>query len=129
MPGCFLSTSAATSRRATVTFRKMPGQLVDLGEPVDSRQLRLEDRQESGGEAVQRPIGRNQGRDLPDPAAFVWRRRGIRPARTTDDLPLPDAPTTATREVRSTASTSFSVNASRPKKKAASSSRNGRRPR
>ena len=53
------------------------------------------------------------------------RRRGIRPARTTDDLPLPDAPTTATNGWRASVAASVSVKAARPKKNGSSSSRNG----
>jgi hypothetical protein len=48
----------------------MAGQLVDLSEPIDARDLRLKDRDESGGKTVQRAIGRDQGRDLPDPACL-----------------------------------------------------------
>ena len=60
----------------------------------------------------------------------VFRRsRGIRPARTTEDLPLPEAPTTATRLLFSTAVSRMPVKASRPQKNGWSSSRNGRRPR
>ena len=48
---------------------------------------------------------------------------GTRPARTTDDLPLPEAPTTATNGWRMTAAASRLVSSSRPKKRGASSSR------
>ena len=46
--------------------------------------------------------------------------RGARPARTTEDLPLPDAPTSAVKLCRPTASASLVMAASRPKNRSAS---------
>ncbi len=43
-------------------------------------------------------------------------RAGISPARTSDDLPLPEAPTTASRLLWRRKSTNSAVSASRPKK-------------
>jgi hypothetical protein len=60
-------------------FCKMPGQLGDLGQPVDARHLRLEERDESRGQAVQRAIGRHEGRDLPHPAGLRLAQAGDQP--------------------------------------------------
>ena len=63
-----------------------------------------------------------------DPAIAPRRSAGIRPARTTDDLPLPLGPTTARKRVCFTRLTSSSTSSSRPKKSTASPSSNARSP-
>lgn len=55
-------------------------------------------------------------------------RAGSSPARTSDDFPLPDAPTTATNRVRRRCARSSSTCASRPKKRCSSSDSKGRSP-
>jgi len=57
-------------------------------------------------------------------------RAGTRPALTSEDLPLPDAPITATnrRPSATTQRTSSAVSSLRPKKIGASSGSNDRKP-
>ena len=57
------------------------------------------------------------------------RSAGTSPARTSEDLPLPEAPTTARKRARLSISTSRCTSRSRPKNSFASSSPNGCRPR
>jgi hypothetical protein len=45
------------------------------------------------------------------------RREGIRPERTRDDLPLPEAPTTATNRDERRRRSRSSISRSRPKKR------------
>ena len=67
-----------------------------------------------------------------EPSIAPRRSAGIRPARTTDDFPEPDGPTTArNRDASSSCSSrprSRFVTASRPKKSPASASRKARSP-
>ena len=63
-----------------------------------------------------------------EPGIAPRRSAGIRPARTTEDLPLPLGPTTARNRVCASRLTSSSTSSSRPKKSAASPSSNARRP-
>ncbi len=53
----------------------------------------------------------------------------IRPARSSEDFPLPDAPTSASRRRGASRSTTEPSTASRPKKKARSSASNASSPR
>src|SRR5947208_2366340 len=55
-------------------------------------------------------------------------RAAIAPARTSEDLPLPDGPTTATNPSRPRRSTTALTNATRPKKRCSSSGWYARRP-
>ena len=55
------------------------------------------------------------------PGSRPLRTSGSRPARTIDDLPLPDAPTTATRRRSSTRAASSATSRSRPTNRSASS--------
>ena len=57
------------------------------------------------------------------------RKRGTNPANTTLDLPLPEAPTTATNGFLLTALAKLAVNSSRPQKSSASSSLKANKPR
>src|SRR5215469_9619052 len=52
----------------------------------------------------------------------------MRPARTSDDFPLPELPTTATKRFRSSLDRSCAVCFSRPKKRSDSASVKGRKP-
>src|SRR6266540_1046806 len=67
-----------------------------------------------------------------DPVRPPTRRAGTRPARTTEDLPLPEGPTSARSRAPSPSSASRCrrrrTSCSRPKKSDASGSRNGRSP-
>ena len=67
-----------------------------------------------------------------EPGSAPRRSAGTSPARTTEDLPEPEGPTTARNRAPSVSSPSRRmsrfVSASRPKKSAASASRNARRP-
>ena len=67
------------------------------------------------------------GRD-PSAKRLPERNAGIIPARTSDDLPLPEAPTTARNLSSRMRPTSFAVKTSRPKKREASSSLKNRNP-
>ena len=53
---------------------------------------------------------------------------GSRPARTTEDLPLPDGPTTPSSDVPTSRATSSATSRSRPKKYSASATSNGASP-
>src|SRR5436853_5814358 len=65
----------------------------------------------------------------PEPASVnPLRRVGSNPARTKDDLPLPEVPTTATNDVSCNFSSSVSLRPSRPKKISFSLVLNGRNP-
>ena len=61
--------------------------------------------------------GRQQ-RGVPQPSTWPARTSATTPARSTEDLPLPDAPTTASSLPGASRSMIFAVTASRPKKKA-----------
>ena len=56
----------------------------------------------------------------PSPGSCPLCTSGIRPALTSDDLPLPDAPTTATSRRSSTRAASSATSSSRPTKRSAS---------
>jgi hypothetical protein len=73
--------------------------------------------------------GRGPGRNPATNHLPLRRSHGTSPAQTSDDLPLPEAPTTATNGTSATLSTSARVTSSRPKKKRASSSRKANSPR
>src|SRR5580765_8291755 len=53
---------------------------------------------------------------------------GIRPERTSDDLPLPEVPTTARKRVLRSRRRRSSISFSRPKNRCSSSASNGRSP-
>ena len=53
----------------------------------------------------------------------------MRPARTAEDLPLPEGPTTASRVEPTRRATSSATKRSRPKKYSACAASNGARPR
>ena len=63
------------------------------------------------------------------PSTSPARTAATTPARRTEDLPLPDAPTTASSPPGASRPTIFAVTSSRPKKKARSSGSNASRPR
>src|SRR6266566_3694570 len=73
--------------------------------------------------------GRSRGRNEAICQLPSRRRRGRRPAKIIEDLPLPEGPTTATKGFLRTPEINCSVNESLPKKKVSSRSRNGYRPR
>ena len=64
-----------------------------------------------------------------EPGSAPPRSAGMIPARASEDLPLPDAPTTARKRPAFSRSIARWVSASRPKKSSASASSNGRKPR
>ena len=65
----------------------------------------------------------------PMPAGRAPRQiAATRPARTNDDLPLPEAPTTATKRASASRARTSATSASRPKKNAASSGWKARSP-
>ena len=77
---------------------------------------------ECPGKGLERLIGGNEI-TVSQVALRSLRSLGTSPARTTDDLPLPDAPTTAQTVGVGLHRASLPMAASRPKKNEASSSR------
>ena len=74
--------------------------------------------------------GRNCAMRQAAPALAMWPRcsAGRRPQLTSDDLPLPDVPTTARKRCTASLSIIRSTWCSRPKNRCSSSVRNGRKP-
>ena len=64
----------------------------------------------------------------PAPSSAPRSRAGITPASTSDDLPQPDAPTTARKRGPRRRSSTVAICASRPKNTSASAMPNGRKP-
>ena len=82
-------------------------------------------------EGVNRVSARPQNSDAPVRTGACQKspiRAGSRPARTSEDLPLPEVPTTARRRERPSRRRSSSVCVSLPKKRSLCSISNGRRP-
>jgi hypothetical protein len=75
-------------------------------------------------------LGRIRATRQFDPALTIIppNNAGASPARTSDDLPLPDVPTTARKRVASSFFNIFSLCPSRPKNRWLSCSSNGRSP-
>lgn len=61
--------------------------------------------------------------------SWVSRRAGMRPARSSEDLPLPDAPNTAANRRRPASSSTSEVSLSRPKNRLLSPGSNRAKPR
>jgi len=100
-------------------------QQCDAGEFVQARV----GRKKRGGKLPQRILTRTHEPISHTRPSARRRNAGTSPANTTELLPEPDAPTTPMSDRWPTLSISTRVNASRPTKKASSSSRNGSSPR
>ena len=77
-------------------------------------------RVEGCGEIADRIFARAQDGDAParaGPAIMPLCSEGISPERTSEDLPLPDAPTTVRKRVSLSRRSSSSLSFSRPKKR------------